>query len=226
MKLLTHSSAKLIKSSNDKWVTRILYLEPEYGKLICPGATKGCKQSCLVYSGRMRMANAVIARERRTNWYLAYPQSFIQQLNHELTDSYRYALKKGKRLAVRLNGTSDIDWFEVYSNHPNIQFVEYTKRANLARKLAQLPNVDVTMSRHEKHNPLKLVDVLESGGKVSVVFNDKQSLPETWMGYPVIDGDLHDRRFEDGAGVVVGLKLKGTLEVKAKAIESGFAVTL
>ena len=35
------------------------------------------------------------------------------------------------------------------------------------------------------------------------------ALPGTWHGFPVIDGDLHDCRFLDPKGVVVGLRAKG-----------------
>jgi hypothetical protein len=42
---------------------------------------------------------------------------------------------------------------------------------------------------------------------VAVVFKDK--LPRTWMSRPVINGDLHDLRFKDPSGVIVGLVAKG-----------------
>jgi hypothetical protein len=43
------------------------------------------------------------------------------------------------------------------------------------------------------------------------------------MGHPVIDGDDHDRRYEDLSGSIIGLKLKGTNAAKKAAIDSGFA---
>ena len=42
---------------------------------------------------------------------------------------------------------------------------------------------------------------------VAVVFKDK--LPKKWMSRKVIDGDLHDLRFKDPRGVIVGLVAKG-----------------
>jgi hypothetical protein len=52
---------------------------------------------------------------------------------------------------------------------------------------------------------------------VAVVFD---KLPETYLGKPVIDGDVSDLRFLDPKGVIVGLKAKG----KAKKDSSGFVV--
>jgi len=46
------------------------------------------------------------------------------------------------------------------------------------------------------------------------------TLPETWHGFDVIDGDESDLRFRDGTGKVVGLVEKGM----AKKDESGFVV--
>ena len=58
MKLLTHYSAKLDKSQNDEYLNAILYLDPTYNDNVCKGKSKGCFESCLVNSGRMRMDSA------------------------------------------------------------------------------------------------------------------------------------------------------------------------
>jgi hypothetical protein len=52
---------------------------------------------------------------------------------------------------------------------------------------------------------------------VAAVFKD---VPDTWQGFPVINGDESDLRFLDPAGVVVGLKAKGD----AKKDASGFVI--
>jgi hypothetical protein len=53
---------------------------------------------------------------------------------------------------------------------------------------------------------------------VAVVF--RRSLPESWHGTPVVNGDKNDLRFLDTRGVVVGLVDKG----KARKDNSGFVV--
>ena len=46
------------------------------------------------------------------------------------------------------------------------------------------------------------------------------SLPKTYLGFPVVDGDENDLRFKDKKGVIVGLMEKGL----AKKDETGFVV--
>jgi hypothetical protein len=60
---------------------------------------------------------------------------------------------------------------------------------------------------------------MDRGVNVAVVFD----LPPTeWRGLEVVNGDLHDFRYLDRKGVVVGLKAKG----KARKDTSGFVVQL
>ncbi len=133
------------------------------------------------------------------------------------------------RLCVRLNGSSDIAWEGIacirngkrYRNlmqaFPKIQFVDYTKiSARLERNLPA--NYNLTLSRTEK-NDSDVVRIVSSGhGNAAVVF---QTLPDTFLGIPVINGDEHDLRHLDPKGVIVGLLPKGR---KAKRDTSGFVV--
>jgi len=68
--------------------------------------------------------------------------------------------------------------------------------------------------------------VLGGGGNVAIVFNTKkkESLPESYMGYKVVDGDLHDLRSSkvDGSNVIIGLRAKGD----AVKDTTGFVVRL
>lgn len=221
-KLLTKQTAKLDKSQTDEYQSVIMYLDPLFDKDICKGASAGCRKSCLIHSGRMRMDNAVTARRNRTTLYRSNPEVFKIQLVGELMEALASAMKQGKKLAVRLNGTSDLDWSEYYEMFPNVQFYEYTKRPELAEKLAKYSNVVVTFSKHENHTEEQVIKILDSGLNVAVVFKD--SVPRVWAGQTVINGDAHDRRFEDKKGQIVGLKLKGTNKVKEFAIKRGFAV--
>ena len=223
MKLLS-TSAKLAKSQNDQWLNFVMYLDPNYDKSICLGASKGCKASCLINSGMMRMAVQTNARYERTKLYKTDQDAFMSKLYKEIDQAVNKANKQGKRLAIRLNGTSDLDWSEVYKAYPSVQFYEYTKRADLARKLNDIANLDITMSRNERTKPERIKMLTDQGVNVAVVFDDKQPMPKTFEGVQVINGDKHDRRFEDKRGVVVGLTLKGTNEIKQLARESGFAV--
>ena len=222
MQLLTHQSAKLAKTQTDRVQSVILYLDPLYNVDMCKGASATCRKTCLIHSGRMRMDNAKQARKARTEYLHQNPELFDIQLKGELLQAYAKAKRQGKILDVRLNGTSDLDWSRIYDAFPYIQFHEYTKRVDLALKLKQFKNVTVTFSRHENHTDSDIMTTLNMGVNVAVVFAG--DVPKTFKGIPVIDGDAHDRRFEDAKGRIVGLKVKGTNHVKSIAIERGFAV--
>ena len=170
----------------------------------------------------MIMASAVNARQNRTSYYFNDRDMFTMTLKGEIAALLYKATKQGKRLAIRLNGTSDIDWRSIYTAFPSVQFYEYTKRPDLAKKLVKLENVHITFSKHENHSESNVKKLLNSGVNVAVVF--KKEVPDEYINIQVINGDKHDRRFEDTQGRIIGLKLKGTNKVKALAIESGFAV--
>jgi len=52
------------------------------------------------------------------------------------------------------------------------------------------------------------LDLLNKGnGRIAMVFEGKV-LPQSFMGYKVIDGDEYDMRYLDEQGVIVGLKFK------------------
>lgn len=223
MKLLSTSS-KIDKSQNDDWLNVVMYLDPDADVSICLGASKGCKETCIKRTGMLAMPVQSAAMLRRTEWYLQDPEAFKAQLIRELRNAVKRAVKQGKRLAARLNGTSDIDWSDIYAMFPEVQFYEYTKRANIARKNKDIPNLHLTLSRTERTKPERIRMLTDQGINVAVVFDDKRPIPAVWQGMPVVNGDKHDRRFDDAAGVVVGLKLKGNNAVKAKARASGFAV--
>ena len=95
---------------------------------------------------------------------------------------------------------------------------DYTK----IDKRAEKPDYDLTFSMSENNWP-KCLSVLQSGGKVAVVFNlgakrgkaskvSQDDYPTHFGGFPVVSGDDHDLRFLDshpsGGGFVVGLYAK------------------
>lgn len=221
-KLLTNSSAKLDKSQNDEYVNVIMYLDPLFDKKMCEFASAACRKCCLINTGRMAMDNAKQARRNRTELYRNNFETFKIQLQGEIMQALAGAMKQGKKLAARLNGTSDQDFSEFYEMFPMVQFYEYTKNPNLAAKLAKYDNVHVTFSKHENHTMDDVKKVLDTGVNVAVVFKD--AVPTELERIPVINGDLHDRRFEDTQGKIVGLKLKGTKRLKEIAIKRGFAI--
>jgi hypothetical protein len=231
-KLLTddNHNAKLHKSalSGKGWMTRGLCLAPAKtsGYNVCPNATPGCTASCIYHAGYAGVFDKIkTARIAKTRAWFQQREAFHALLFSELWKAERKALRRGQRLAVRLNVFSDIAWErvwpELFEQFPEVQFYDYTKSA--ARALAHAkrdfpPNYHLTFSRSES-NEAECLQVLAAGGNVSVVFDHKE-LPDVWNCYRVIDGDETDLRLLDPKGVVVGLCAKGA----GKRDETGFVV--
>lgn len=207
-------------------MTRILYLASAvYKAELCPNAGE-CMNHCLiVHAGRGAIGgydNLVQkARKARSDWYLTNPVAFKAQLVHEIKLAIKAASKASMPLAIRLNGGSDLDWSDIYSQFPQVQFWEYTKRPDLA--LRKISNVQMTYSHSERTTNRILAGILEARVNLAMVFNVKkgQPLPPMLGTIPVIDGDISDLRFLDERGVIVGLRLKKLKKIDRK-MSNGF----
>lgn len=225
-----NSSAKIIKNKKVSHnYTYILYLAPadKSGYNVCLYATKECKAGCLNTSGRAGMdiksGKNIIenARINKTKLFHEHTDFFMNWLVSEITTYQKKAKKDGYDFSIRLNGTSDIDWTNVYLNgktifdiFPNVQFYDYTKNASMFMR--NLPaNYHLTLSYTGKNEYLAY-KILDKGYNVAMIFNinKNESLPETFNGYPVVDGDLTDYRPNDGKGVIVGLRWKNIADKK------------
>jgi hypothetical protein len=170
-------------------------------------------------------------------------QAFVEGLNLDIARHVRHAEREQRIPLVRLNVASDLDWSDVISQWPTVQFYDYTKiRSRFEAYLrGDLPrNYALTFSRHERHHHATIASYLRRGGNVAQVFDvpyHPQSgkygkLPEAITSHgvtaSVVDGDNHDVRLPntDGLGVVVGLRLKGTNAAKARARAAGFAFSV
>lgn len=237
-RIFSMDSAKAIKARGYGYLNAIHYLAPVnlagVGN-VCPHASPACAAACLGWtSGQAGMVksddviNSVRAsRIEKTRRFMKDRTAYLRDVFRSINLARKKANASDLQLCVRLNGSSDIAWegvrFEglsLFEWFNTIQFVDYTKSKRRALMHAQglLPhNYHLTFSRSET-NEADCLDVLSAGGTVAVVFEPK---PDTWNGYPVIDGDKHDLRHLDPRGVVVGLSPKG---LKAKRDTSGFVV--
>lgn len=228
--LLTAPNANPKVAKNDKLNihTAVLHLAPASlsGYNACPSASKGCEAACLHFAGSPAYyTNKTKARIARTKAYFERRAEFMDQLAKEIESHVRRCKKVGMNPAVRLNGTSDIpfdripykDKANIMAAFPDVQFYDYTA---IFREI-RAPNYHLTFSLKEDNHE-KARRAADAGWPVAVVFGGK-SLPDTYMGLPVIDGDIHDYRPADPKGCIVGLKAKGT---KGKADTSGFVVQI
>jgi hypothetical protein len=90
----------------------------------------------------------------------------------------------------------------------DLAFYEYTKNWD-----TKATDHHVTLSRSENITDQQVLDAVSRGLSVAVVFSTKrgQPLPTTYLGIPVIDGDLSDDRTRDPKGCIVGLRAKGRM---------------
>ena len=230
VKSLLSPGATNIKTAKNNLETFILYMAPAdqvIGLNLCPFASSGCKASCLYSAGRGRFSNVQESRMNKSKFWGYDRANFYIQLANELLKIHDKAIKQNKQIAVRLNGTSDIDHLDLLRRYSGIDFLEsfydnllfydYTKNFNHIKKYIG-STYKLTFSRSET-NENDAYLTLKNGGNVAIVFKDE--LPQFWHGYPVINGDETDLRYFDPVNVVVGLKAKGD----AKKDVSGFVVS-
>lgn len=220
------NDAKTTKGEKKGYLTGILYLAPsnESGINVCPFSSAACRHDCLFTAGRGSFANVKAARIAKTQYFHRDRNAFLEQVGREILKLQAKAERQGMIPAVRLNGTSDLEFHRMgglMEKHAGMQFYDYTP--NHVRFVAymegKLPsNYHLTFSRKEDNEPIARA-IAWSGGNVAVVFRTKEFPAEFWN-RPVINGDESDLRFLDPSGVIVGLSAKG----KAKKDHSGFVV--
>jgi len=226
----TSSSAKIEKSEKkDNTLTYCLYLAPAdtSGYNVCTASTPECRKGCLATSGRAKMdiasgANVIQnARIKKSRLFFEEQDFFMNWLVKEIEGAKRRAEKNKMNFAVRLNGTSDIDWKNVYLNDKNIfqifndvDFYDYTKNPNYMKHVPA--NYHLTLS-YTGRNWNGCKTALNNGHNVAMVFNipKNEPLPKKHRGYDVINGDITDLRIKDKKGIIVGLYWKNIADKKA-----------
>ena len=233
MKLLSiDTNAKTSKNTQFGYLTGILYFAPYKlsGVNLCPMAEKaGCIEGCLNTAGRGVFNNVQKARLNRSKLFNTDQNAFMRQLVDEIGELSRKANKLGIKAAVRLNGTSDIQWEKIkfkwfnkdqtiFDIFPNVQFYDYTKIPNRSN----LPdNYDLTFSYSgatgfDKYNQR----AINNGVRIAAVFDKPENIPVTFHKRKVFDGDKHDLTFLNPKNAVLGLYAKG----KARKDTSGFVI--
>ena len=252
--IFSMDSAKAIKAKEYGFLNGIHYLAPSTlsGINLCSHASAGCIKLCLGWeSGQASMVkldtdlNSVRkSRIQKAQRFMRDRANYLLDFVRSVDNAIAKAAKADLKLCLRPNGASDIafegirftiernkkgkavkitlggtDAKNIFDHYPTIPFVDYTK--NPKRFDRQLPaNYHLTFSRSET-NETTATALLARGINVAVVF---ETIPATWHGFNVIDGDKHDLRQLDPKGpigTVIGLAPKGR---KAKRDTRGFVV--
>jgi hypothetical protein len=213
--LLQLGSNTKLNKSGDEWLIAGLSLAPSdiagKGYRVCTHEhVAGCVQTCLFYAGRGAMKSVQQARIKRTKLLFDDPVLFMHLLDIDIDTMIKYADRKKKQLAIRLNVLSDYRW-ENYldmESYPT-QFYDYTKDD---RRLGNQPNnYHLTLSVFPHEHLLKsyLSTAKKTYTNIAAVFmND---IPATFEGFPTISGDDNDLRFLDPYPSCIALKAKGLL---------------
>jgi hypothetical protein len=191
------------------------------------------------------MNAARLSRRAKAIRFMKDRNAYMNDIAESIAAASCKAQKMGFAIAVRLNGSTDIAFEGVkvdllpktaskisrimgvdcspglyrslFALFPSIQFMDYTKSVKRCAK--PLPvNYHLTFSRSETNESEGLAMVKAGLVSMAVVF---ETMPETWQGLRVIDGDKHDLRHLDDKGCIVGLVPKGR---KAKRDSTGFVV--
>ena len=196
-----------------------LYLAPANlsGYEVCPMRSQECTDLCLNGSGMAVLYENMVVQGRikRTKLFFEYRTFFMEWMIDEINAAKRKADKLGYRFSVRLNNTSDIspESFYIFKDgrnmnilelFPDVQFYDYTKVPKRVELMKKYPNYDVTFS-YSGFNMGVCEEMLKNNVRVAMVF---KNVPDTFMGYKVIDGDAYDMRYLDSSNVIVGLKFK------------------
>lgn len=214
------------KTAKNSFDTFILYLAPynlnAKGQNLCPKASAGCAAACLYSAGRGKFSNVQQSRINKANYYVFDRFSFLAQLSDEIEAINNKAKKQGKKVAIRLNGTSDLPFYEMLKADKkgwnNVIFYDYTKIPSKALKHLNSSNYHVCFSLNEE-NKTEAFNLLKLGVNIAAVF--KSDLPKKYQGFDVVNGDEHDMTMVFNKGKILGLKAKGD----AKKDTTGFVIT-
>lgn len=215
-----HANAKFLKSKG--WYNTGISLAQSTlsGHNMCVASTEQCRAACLGGTGRAEFTPIVVdARISRTKLYASDFDTFWSILLPELHKVDRKAKRIGVPVAFRPNILSDQAWHvkcpQMFKEFPHWQFYGYTKVKSYISDAVHgnLPaNYHLTYSWSERASLSYVEACIDNKINVAVPFYDADSLrptiPQQWHGMPVINGDESDLRFNDPAGVIVGLGVK------------------
>lgn len=216
---------KTIKGRKQGYLTGILYLHPHkaYGFNVCPNAEAAdCVEPCLNKAGRGAFDKTQDARLRKT-WLFHYEREwFMDILFSDIAALQRKAQRQGLIPAVRLNGTSDLDWESIrYKGESSmerfslVQHYDYTKLPRTPKN----NNYHLTFSYSASPAYARTVaKAMRLEMNIAVVSRDPA--PATFLNRKVVSGEESDLTFLQPQNSVLWLKAKG----KARTLESDLIV--
>lgn len=227
-----NSSSKIVKGKKKNYNTLILYLLPstQSGINVCLASCLGCELACLSGSGHSRVNdyavksgafeyNKISLSRLIKTWLVHFRRDIAKQMIcHEIErDSKKY-----KEFAVRLNGTSDLPFYDIICKYEDIQFYDYTKMPNKY----SLDNYHLTFSYStSKTNRIKhYKQALERGQNLAfpVIKEDYERILKLENTFEM---DSTDLRFLDKHASKYGVLIAKEAENMSCGIDEKFILT-
>ena len=215
-----NSSQKIVKGEKLNFDTLVLYLSASKnaGVDLCKFASTGCRLACLVASGhaliesRAGINTIAVSRIVKT-WLTVYRRDIAETvLCAEIESARKRAEKRGRKFAVRINGTSDLCFADVINAFPDVQFYDYTKDP----ERVELPNYHLTFSYADtsKARVKHYKQAINRGQSIAfpVIASDFEEACAMRDCYSMDETDL---RFLDNGGKYGILKAKLTNDLQA-----------
>lgn len=210
------ANVKVAKNEVRTWTLTLVPADLSGAYNVCTWYTPECKRACVMWTAGRQYPSVRLGRLARTTFLAEHPAEFLALL----TDEVRRLEARGATFGLRLNVASDLRWENIAPwlfDGPNVRAYDYTKAPNRVTP----DNYRITYSHSERWTDERVIAEVAQGRNVAMVFDvPKHNLPATYLGIPVIDGDLTDYRYGDPTGVIVGLAAKG--DAKGTGADGGF----
>jgi hypothetical protein len=193
------------------------------GMTVCPRSTHGCRCGCVTaMSANARLEQTQKSRLGRHLFLMFRPASAFALMARQLDQArYTHGLR-GARWRVNISDDLRMELLApgLFSVAPRPY--SYTKWSPAERP--GRPGFRLVYSANEAVTDDQVIAWCGEGHRVAVVMDVamSQPLPGRWNGITVVDGDETDDLWSHPAGVVVGLRAKGTLAERQKMLDYGF----
>ena len=170
--------------------------------------THCCEATCVTHrSWRAKTDSVQLARQVRSDFLMQYPTMFAAVLQWDTG----LLLRQHPDAMVRPNCNQDVAWEKVFPWLLDmLPMYDYTKRINRVGWVGLQYRITYSATSVTREQAVRRIT--DRGDTVTMVFGTKKhQLPDQWRGIQVVDGDVHDDRFNDPAGVIIGLSWKGEL---------------
>jgi len=173
-----------------------------------------CTSVCVLDNGNGRYSSVQKARNVKTQFLAKYPAEFLRILGSEI----KKHSDENEKVLVRLNVNSDLRWYQIlttlsngHPKMPNVYIYDYSKNPAILQGDGKVGNkYRIIYSVNEKSDLARVRSFVSRGGTAALVTNRKKKgrVLQSFLGIPVVDGDLSDDRYHEH-GVWVDLAAKG-----------------